>query len=63
MRNIRDLITDYVDFMGYDGHEEVNRLMIQYYTADSTEQQRLVKLMLDTVTGDFEEYYLSGKCY
>ena len=50
MRNIRDLITDYVEIMGYNGHEEVNRLMIHFHTASKEEQKRLVRIMLDGIT-------------
>ncbi len=50
MRNIRDLITDYVEIMGYNGHEEVNRLMIQFHIADAKEKMRLVKIMIDGIT-------------
>jgi hypothetical protein len=47
MRNMRDLVQDYVDLMGYTGHEEVNRIMLMVECADDKEKLRLTNIMLE----------------
>ena len=55
MRNLRNLVQDYVDHMGYNGHEEVNRIMLMVDSADHSERGRsergrIVNVMLDATT-------------
>ena len=36
--------------MGYNGHEEVNRIMLMVDSADHSERGRIVNVMLDATT-------------
>jgi hypothetical protein len=53
MRNMRNLVQDYVDLMGYtdggftNGAEEVNRIMLMVDNADGKEKWRLTNIMLE----------------
>jgi hypothetical protein len=50
MRNMRNLVQDYVDLMGYTGHEEVNRIMLMIDNADAKEKIRLTNIMIEATT-------------
>ena len=50
MRNLRNLVQDYVDHMGYNGHEEVNRILLMVDSADHSEKGRIVNVMIDATT-------------
>ena len=57
MRNLRNLVQDYVDHMGYNGHEEVNRILLMVDSADHSEKGRIVNVMIDATT---KPYISSG---
>ena len=52
MRNLRNLVQDYVDHMGYNGHEEVNRIMLVVYQKkkQSIMVSLIYKLLIIAVT-------------
>lgn len=55
MRNMRNLVQDYVDKMEYTGHEEVNRIMLMVDNADGNEKWRLTNIMLEATTSPYKE--------
>ena len=61
MRNMKNLVQDYVNLMGYDDSltelekdkefvEEVNRIMLMVDNADGKEKWRLTNIMLEATT-------------
>ncbi len=51
MRNMKNLVQDYVNLMGYKEFvEEVNRIMLMVDNADGKEKWRLTNIMLEATT-------------
>ena len=65
MRNMRNLVQDYVDKMEYTadidgdmeytGHEEVNRIMLMVDNADGNEKWRLTNIILEATSIPYKE--------
>ena len=59
MRNMRDLVIDYVDLMGYDADEwfyNVDRILNRVNSGNNKEKWRLTNIMLEATTLPYEDY-------